>query len=142
MFGQTAIYLTLSTKEPRLQITVPLAPAKAQSEQGRYLFDDFANEKEPQAVNVYFPVTIKNVSTAATLDSSYLFTHATNRDQDESDVLNIVADGFEGTPSLGPRTSPRKERERQASPRARRCFDEVQLEISVMVSLTAPPTSE
>lgn len=129
VFGQTAIYSdTVDEGELRLEITV-LAPVKFCPSKDATFFDDFANEKEPQAVNVYFPVTIKNVSAAATLDSSYLFTHATNRDQDESDVLSIVADGFEGTLDLKDLAPGKSVSLKDAWSMS--TLDEVQLEISI-----------
>lgn len=99
-YGQKAIFSdTVDEGELRLEITV-LAPVRFTPSKDATFFDDFANEQKAQAVNVYFPVTIKNVSAVATLDSSWVFTHATNRDQDESDVFSIVADEFDGTLDL------------------------------------------
>ncbi|GAA1967025.1 hypothetical protein [Microbacterium deminutum] len=91
-FGQTAIYSD-STRdgEMLLEITV-LPPVEFTPSGSAVFFDNFADQQAPKPVNVYFPVTIKNVSPALARDNDFVFAHATNAEEGESDVLS-VSDG-------------------------------------------------
>lgn len=83
-FGQTAAY---SDGDVQLEITVQ-EPVEFSPSGDAIFFDNFANEWPAQPVNVYFPVTIKNISPATARESDFVFTQATNSEQGESDVYS------------------------------------------------------
>ncbi|SDT39872.1 hypothetical protein SAMN04489721_3463 [Agromyces flavus] len=72
----------------RLEITV-LHPVEFTLSGDAMVFDNFANQQEAKMMNVYFPVTIKNVSPELTRDDNFVFTRATNVDEGEYDVLSV-----------------------------------------------------
>lgn len=86
IFGQTAIYSdTVGGEEMRLEITV-LDPVAFTPTTAAVYFDNLATEQPALPVNVYFPVTIKNVSPALDRDSSFVFSQATNEAEGEYDT--------------------------------------------------------
>lgn len=96
-FGQTVTY-TDTTREGAvaLEITV-LDPVEFTPSVSATFWNSRAQEMPRLPVNIYFPVTIKNVSGQAR-DNSFIFTHATNATEGESDVLSVsddtVSDGL------------------------------------------------
>lgn len=96
-FGQTAIYAdTVRSGEVKLEITVG-APVEFE------LSDDYhiVYDLPPGRVNVYFPITIKNLSPEINSDDIMIHTQATNAQQGEHDGIREVSDGeVEGFPSF------------------------------------------
>lgn len=89
VFGQTALYSDTSREgEMRLEITVG-EPVEFQPSAEARFTNNMATAVDAQAVNVYFPVTIKNVSPELTRESGFVFGHATNDDQGEYDVATV-----------------------------------------------------
>lgn len=89
VFGQTALYSDTSREgEMRLEITVG-EPVEFQPSSEARFTNNMATAVDPQTVNVYFPVTIKNVSSELTRESGFVFGHATNEEQSEYDVAAI-----------------------------------------------------
>ncbi|MGK9274413.1 hypothetical protein KXR83_25785 [Williamsia muralis] len=86
-FGQTAIYSdTVRAGEVKLEITVGAPVEFKPSEDASTLYD-----RSPQAVSVYFPVTVKNISPELPL-TDWIHTDATNAEQGEADTAS-VSDG-------------------------------------------------
>lgn len=101
-FGQTAIYSdSTSDGELVLEITV-LPPVEFAPSDGATFFDSFANQQAAKPVNIYFPVTIKNISPSLVRDASFVFTNATNVDEGESEVLTINDGEIRGYVSFEP----------------------------------------
>ena len=88
-FGQTAIYSD-STRDGEmvLEITV-LPPVEFTPSGNAVFFDSFANQQTAEPVNIYFPITIKNISPTLARDDDFIFTHATNADEGDHEVLSI-----------------------------------------------------
>lgn len=82
-FGQTAIYTdTVRAGEVKLEITVGAPIDFTPSESATTLYD-----RPLQPVNVYFPVTVRNISPALAVDM--ISGRATNAEQGESDTMPV-----------------------------------------------------
>ena len=91
-FGQTAIYEdSVDAGDMQLEITV-LAPIEFTPSAGAQFLTSFANATGAKPMNVYFPVTIKNVSPSLPRTDDFVFMHATNAKEGETDAVS-VSDG-------------------------------------------------
>lgn len=89
VFGQTAVYSDTSREgEMRLEITVG-EPVEFQPSSEARFTNNRATVVDPQTVNVYFPVTIRNVSSELARESGFVFGHATNEEQSKYDVAAV-----------------------------------------------------
>lgn len=88
-FGQTALYSDTSRDgEVRLEITVG-EPIEFRPTADARFTNNMATAVDAQPVNVYFPVTIKNVSPELTRESGFVFGDASNSEQGEYDVATV-----------------------------------------------------
>jgi hypothetical protein len=87
-FGQTVRY-TGSTREGEvaLEITV-LDPVQFTPSSSATFTNSRAAQMPALPVNIYFPVTIKNVAPGGR-DNKFIFTHATSLADDETEVLKV-----------------------------------------------------
>ncbi|QQE47795.1 hypothetical protein I6H91_06220 [Micrococcus luteus] len=87
-FGQTVIYTdTTRAGDVALEITV-LDPVEFTPSDSATFWNSRAHEMPRLPVNIYFPVTIKNVADGAR-DGSFISTQATNDAEGESEVLSV-----------------------------------------------------
>ena len=94
-FGQTAIYSDkVRSGEVKLEITVGAPVEFTPSEDAIILYD-----RPLEPVNVYFPITVKNISPDSTMPT-VVHTQATNAEQGEYSGIQSVRDGDVGLRSV------------------------------------------
>lgn len=102
LFGQTAIYSDTGREgEMRLEITVR-EPIEFQPTADARFTNNMATAVDAQGINVYFPVTIKNVSPELAREAGFVFGDATNSNQGEYDVATIDDGDVKGVLSFDP----------------------------------------